>query len=435
MTLTSGKRVATYEGFPSHTLASRYLQHTMTYVNEHDQQQLSTDVSIPVTVDNRQQFVVPFKLGQNPNFGKTFLSSIPRNIPPAPAPQVNIAAPQAAMPISMQQQLRKMPPPNGIPSMRISSNGGIRPSSASASPAPGAQASQASPPSSATAAQHTSPATNGINRAAINIAHVEVPKPDMTPSAVSSLVTQSSDPQQTQEPKVNGINGVNGSPQKPQTQALPPNAATTTAYPQQIGSYQVQANALNNAHFAAAYNAQQQAMVQQQLMQFKSHFANMQNSQDLANLQAVARNLPASYLQQLPGGNNFNMQNFAQLQAAAMNLKLPANRQWPAPVGTPTKPAGVPMVNGAENAASNPIQSGVPGRAPSANGTRANGIRISSNGSAHGMSPHVQHSPSPVPAAAVGQSQSPPRLPVTPTLTKASPAIQHAQPGASKSGY
>ena len=387
-----------------------------------DQQSLTTDPSIPVAVDGRQQNVIPFRLGMPPPPRPRPMHPPPALQPPAPLPAP--LTPSGGTPVSTQQQLKKMPPPVAVPQMRISSNGGMRPPPTSSANVP---LLHSSPPNQAAPSQLPLPATNGINRAAINISHVDVAKPDvMTSHSVMNGAGQAhaSDISQSQDVKANVINGSPGK-QSVLHSALPVNGYNFAH--------------LAGQHSSAAALAQialggSSVLTAQQVQSLKSALAN-NGGQDFSALQNVARSLPSAYLQ-VPGAANFNVQQLAA--GANMNIKLPAARQmqW---AGVP-KPGVLPngVANGVDTTAST-VGLAVPVRVPSANGTRSSGIRIPSNGQlpAHVMSPQSNHTPSPVlPAnAALGQAQSPSRVQLTPTMTKASPSLQHQQSSNSKSGY
>ena len=134
------------------------------------------------------------------------------------------------------------------------------------------------------------------------------------------------------------------------------------------------------------------------------------------------------------------------VSAGANNLKLPTTQplQWtggsplqrPASTVNGINGVGVNGINGldSQNLTTSVSPTNTPARTSSANGTRQNGVRpgILANGQMP-MSPHLQHSPSPISSTL---SQSPPRLPVTPTLGLPvtptlglpSPSLQHQQP-------
>ncbi|RDB21980.1 Enhancer of polycomb-like protein 1 [Hypsizygus marmoreus] len=413
------------------------LRQSMTLFSEADQQSLTTDPAIPIVVDGRQHMVTPFKLGTTPM--RRDGNGATRPIAPQghPQPGVPIALPNSIHGTSLAQ-LKKMPPPTSVPQMRIS-NGGMRPPSIVASMQGPSPLSQSSPPNSASMPQHSPPNTNGISRAAINLPHVDVVKTEVSGNqALLNGAVQIPPPHQQDANSAHDtkVNVVNGSPPKqnqhPQMQLNGYHAPLST---------QAAAALVNNGQFLYSANVPGHTLSLQQVQNIKSAFANMQNAQDMANSQnAAARNHSSYLLANGPGINgaaNFNIQ---QLTAGGnFNLKLPPSRGVPWTGGSLQKANGVP--NGMEAQAVNGSMSPIPGQAvpvrtPSANGIRP-GMRIASNGqlTAHSMSPHVQHSPSPM-SAALAQSQSPPRHSLTPTMTRASPSLQHQQPAtSSKSGY
>lgn len=402
----------------------------MTLLVDSDQQSLITDPTIPVMVDGRPQGIVPFRLGMaQPPMRRDATGVVRPILQPGlqqPGPLTLPLVSSNGTPVSVQQQLKKMPPPSAVPQMRISSNGGMRPPTAIAgmqgsnTPAP-----QSSPPNSAAVSQHSSPPTNGVNRAAINMPHVEPAKPEANHTPLNGAIqVQQPIPSEVPQSTDLKVNGINGSPIK-QNAHHP--IMSNNGYHLTPLANQAAVALANTAQYP--YTGNQHGLSVQQMQNLKSAFANLPNGTDIANLHNVARSIPASYLH-VPGGANFNIQ---QLTAGAnMNLKLPASRQMQWAAGAAPKVGTVP--NGIDVSASPNQGQAVPARTPSTNGTRS-GMRMP-NGqiAAHAMSPHIQHSPSPM-AAALAQSQSPPRLPLTPTLTRASPSLQHQQPGSSKSGY
>jgi len=163
------------------------------------------------------------------------------------------------------------------------------------------------------------------------------------------------------------------------------------------------------------------------LQNLKTAFANLPQG-EFANLQSQLQRMP--YMQVLPGATA----NGLQLNANA-NLKAAAARQmWVnSPLQRPTSTGtGMEVVNGVNGVQSSPTPNHISVTAPTTNGSRA-AMRIPSNGQMS-MSPMPQHTPSPLPH--IAQSQSPPRLPMTPTMGMASPSIQQQQPvGGSQIGY
>ncbi|GLB37128.1 putative enhancer of polycomb-like protein [Lyophyllum shimeji] len=393
----------------------KLLRHSMTLFLDQDQQGLVNDASIPVINDGRQQLVVPFRLGIVP----PLLRRLPHGAPRAGVPQAYqkvspVASIPNGTPISMQQQLKKMPPPI-VPQTRISSNGGMRPPQVV--PSMQSPSSQPSASSSVTQSHLSLPISNGVNRAAINMPHVDGPKVDVN-GAQSSLSSATqpfpqADPNRPHNPKSNNA-------------ALPhnlPQGVAATAYHLTSQAAAALANPM-------AYQGNH-GLSMQQVQNLKSAFANAQAGHDSSALKGLARALP-SYIQ--AAGASFNIQQLAA--ASNINLKLPTARQMQWTPSTPPAKA-VPVANGVDgqrvngSVSSNATQV-VPARTPSANGTRPV-VRMGSNGQFAGQPSPQLHSPSPI-SGAISQSQSPPRVPLTPTLPKESPSLQHQQ-GSSKSGH
>ncbi|KAF8623276.1 hypothetical protein AX17_007482 [Amanita inopinata Kibby_2008] len=425
---------------------TKYLRHMMTYMSESDQHSLVTDPSIPVpTPEGRYQTVIPFKLGMPIPPMRRDHNGIVRPYPPGMVPQGHIGVPQLPVPngtpVSVQQQLKKMHPPNNLPQMRISSNGGMRPSVVSAvanlQATPPQVPAVPSSPLNVPVVSHPSPSvTNGGGRAAMNMPHVDAHKVDShSNSTLVNGVTSAAQPEangQTQDP------GVNGTPVRPKSQNQPATGLATNGYHlASIANYTTAALG-NPATFAQYANSQHTGLSMQQVQNLKSAFANLP-TQDLAAM--ANRSLQGSYMH-LPNARNLNVQLSTAAAASNLNLKLPAAQpmQW-----TTSPPLQRPnsAVNGMDsqplNSPVSPTSNGThttPVRTPSANGTRANGMRagVMTNGQLS-MSPHLPHSPSPMPST-IAQSQSPPRLPMTPTMGIASPSLQHQQVvGNTQSGY
>ncbi|KAF8070202.1 enhancer of polycomb-like-domain-containing protein [Lyophyllum atratum] len=401
----------------------KILRHSMTLLGDPDQQSLINDPTIVVVSDGRQQLAVPFRLG--------IIPPTLRRGPPGPRPGVPqgyqkaspiLPLPSNATPISMQQQLKKMPPPT-VPQMRISSNGGMRPPPVAASMQSPSHLPQLSPPHSATLAHHSPPASNGVNRAAINLPHIDASKVEVN-GAQSSLggavQMHQSPPSDLNQPHDQISNGAALLHHQPHSMA--PSGYQLTP--------QATAVLSNSSQFVYPGN---HGLSMQQVQNLKSAFANAQTGHDSSALKGLARALP-SYLQ--GSGANFNIQQLAA--ASNINLKLPTTRQmqWSSstpPITKTSSAASVADAQGVNGSISPNAGQGAPVRMPSANGARP---RIGVNGQFAGqMSPDLQHTSPPV-SAALPQSHTPPRVPLTPTLPKASPSLQHQQPaGSSKSGY
>ncbi|KAF8881613.1 enhancer of polycomb-like-domain-containing protein [Infundibulicybe gibba] len=421
---------------------SKYLRHAMTLFTDPDQQSLMTDPSILVTNgEGRQQMVIPFRLGMPQPMMRRDASGVPRHFPPpippilsqgqqpqphpVPSPSTN------GTPVSMAPQMKQMPPPASLPHMRISSNGGMRPPGLPAPSQGNTSPSHLSPPHSAAAPQLTPPSANGINRPAINMPHIDASKADLTSHiSLSNALAQPAqgDASQSQEPMPNGATH-SSSPTRPKSQ----NQHTTNGFHlTPMSSYAASALS-NNVHYSQQSNPQHSGLSIQQVQNLKSAFASIPPNQDMNGLQVNGARNPGPFMHVVPNGANFNLQLGA---GANLNLKLPASRQvqWSSGGSPVQRPATV--VNGVEiPIAGSPtpnINHSMPVRSPSANGSRP-GLRAPGN--ITGLSTHNHQGPSPLPSS-ISQAQSPPRPPMTPTMTLASPSLQHQQPvGSGQNGY
>lgn len=424
----------------------RYLRHSMTLFADPDQQSLITDPSLLVAApDGRQQMVVPFRLGMSQPMMRRDAAGVARPYPPGAAPMISqqgvpLSLPVNGTPISVQQQLKKMAPPAGLSQLRISSNGGMRPPGIPvvASMPSNIPSSHASPPHLSPVSQHSPTPTNsanGINRPAMNMPHVDAVKPELPPSIPDST-PQAQQPQQLEsalqivENHVNGINHAN-SPARPKSQ----NQHTTTNgyHLTPMNGYTVAALA-NATPYAQHPTAQHNVLSSQQVQNLKSAFANMAPGQDIATaIQVNSGRAVPPYMHVVPSGPGFGMPG----TNGNINLKLPAARQMQWSVGSPMQRPNS-AVNGLDgqpvNSPSPNLNPVAPVRSPSANGLRPVMQRhINGQINGHMSSPHIQQSPPPMPQSI---SQSPPRLPITPTMTMSSPSLQHQQPvGGPQSGY
>lgn len=415
------------------------MKHSLKLLGEGEQHSLVTDPSIPVpTPEGRYQTVIPYRLGMMAMLRRDPGGTV------RPYPPQGVVAAQGHTPIShsipipgangtaaaVQHQVKKMPPPTSVPQMRISSNGGMRPVPAVSTlqVTPAAQVSAGSPPHAVAVMQHPTPSvTNGAGRAAINMPHVDALKPDnhVNGGLVNGVAAaaQSDTTGQTQEASTNG------SPTRPKSQSQVPVNLTSNYQLASIASYGA---ALANPAALAQYG-QHTGLSRDQVQNLKLAFANL-SPQDLAAMQSVVNRPPYMHLQ---NARNLNV----QLNTVGNNLKLPSAQpmQWTA--SSPLQRPGS-VVNGVVNGVDaqtlsspvSPTSIATPVRTPSANGTRQNGIRaaVMPNGQMS-LSPHLSHSPSPLPSTL---SQSPPRLPITPTMGMASPSLQHQQPvGNTPSGF
>ncbi|TFK31904.1 enhancer of polycomb-like-domain-containing protein [Crucibulum laeve] len=448
------------------TLCERYLRHMMALLSDPDQQSLTTDPTITVpTGEGRQTVVTPFRLGMpQPPMRRDAMGHV-RAVHPGMTPPVSAEMSPVTMqmvngtpvpvqmvngtPVPVQMvngqaqvqmvndnpmqvqmnnetsvpvhQIRKMAPPGSV-SMRISSNGGMRPPSAGGMHANGTQANAAtghtSPPQpvSLPVSQHSLVnGTNGSSRPAISMPHVDVHRLDSNlisaiPAGVVTVQSAGGN-RQNQEVAVNGV------PSRPKSQNQQQMQALAATAPQLYQQQQQQQQQLQQQ--LQLQQQQLAGLTAQQMQSLKSAFANMP-PQELAAFQA-GRGLPTSYAQVGPHGAPVNMPLPATTN---INLKLPPNRQIH---------YGQQVMNGA-GGASNMINGHA--RSPSVNGNRPE-VRTAS-GLVMGMNGQVATSPprhSPV-VPNIAQSHTPPRPPTTPTMAMASPSLQHQQPvGGSKRGY
>jgi enhancer of polycomb-like protein len=163
------------QGLPSLTALLRYLLKGMSLYQEDDHQRLTTDPTIYTpSSDGRLFGFLPYRTGIAPAFRRDAIIVGPRpHVPQTPSQataaqqhqqqlaqqqqqQSALGMPQTTgTPISMQQQLKKLPSALNVPQMRISSNGNLRPlatpvltaplTSPQSSPTPTATNGQASP--------------------------------------------------------------------------------------------------------------------------------------------------------------------------------------------------------------------------------------------------------------------------------------------------
>ncbi|KAF9530669.1 enhancer of polycomb-like-domain-containing protein [Crepidotus variabilis] len=431
-----------------------FLRHAMTLHTESDHIHLVTDPTLVVAgPDGRPQGVIPYRLGVPPIIMRRDAQGVVRPFQPGIPSQMQMLAMQNNP--AMQQQLKKMQPPGVSQQMRISSGGGMRPPSVPVSnlqqqqQAQAQQSAQSQPQPNGVTVPHPTPhplpvpvpqhsplnGTNVVSRAAISMPHVEVPKPDMltTPALANGIVNGTHAP--SPQPDANAEVTVNGTPVRPKSQNVTPQQHLALSVPTNGYHLTPMANmsALLNAGGYPVQNGQAtNGLSLQQVQNLKSAFANLPAA-EMAALNS-GRPVPASYLMQQP---NVNMLP----NAASLNLKLPATRQaqWAAMQRAPGQlPNGMEvqmngaLTNGMVGGSPN-LGHAVPVRSPSANGQRTqmrNGVHV--NG--HSMSPpHHQHSPSPLPN--ISQSQSPPRVPMTPNMGLSSPSLQQQSVGANQNGF
>lgn len=430
----------------------RFLRHTMTLLQDQDQYSLITDPSIMLSsADGRQQPVIPFRLGAQQPMVRRDAQGVPRpyptlgvqpSIPQQSAVAISLPLAANGIPISVPAQMKKMQPPVGLPQMRISSNGGMRPPGAPVvASLPQNMAAPHSSPPHLNAAQHIN-GVNTIARSANHLGHPEGGKPEAdTNSLTSNGVVQI---QSDGTPSSDSTNSPVRHKSQEHHHGVPvPNGYHLTA----INGYPAMPNGSPYLHHP---NAPHNVLSIQQKQNLKSAFAANAGQEGNPMQSNGGRPLPASYMAHVvPNGANFNMQLAA---GANMNLKLPASRQmqWAALPSRPNNGVEAVVMNGSMSpnlSPTHPVPGGPPVRTPSANGSRAgmrggvapsvshvigpgSGVQLGS----HTMSPHLQHSPSPMPPSLPQAQSSPPRP--TSTLAMASPSLQHQQPiGSSQGGY
>ncbi|KAH7908697.1 hypothetical protein BJ138DRAFT_326009 [Hygrophoropsis aurantiaca] len=331
--------------------------------------------------------------------------------------------------------------------MRISSNGGMRPPAiANIATTPVTPVSQQSSPPR----PPSTPLSNGVNGV-----H-SLPDIDVKMSTNSNGISNNDSASPIVQATVNEVNlspVANAQPMQPQVGSPARQKAELQQHPPPApaNGYHIPMNGYQYAH-----PRQHNGMPMQHMQNLKMVYPP---GQDINGMHPNAgRPLANSYMGHvIAPGTHFNMQLGAGANA---NLKLPAGRQWTAVTSPSQQPT--PLANtadgltGAVPMSSSPSTTHTtpgtqPARTPSANGSRP-ATRTSSVGNVpvghmmnagqyttHSLSPHLQHSPSPLlsSALALPSHQSPPRPPMTPTMKMASPSLQHQQQpvGSSQGGY
>ena len=397
---------------------SRYLKYRMSLFSDIDHHHhIVTDPSLLIqNAEGRQQMILPFRLGMPP-FMRRDAQGATRVYPPGTSPTHPLAMGiPVGTPISMQHHIRKMPPPSSIPQMRISSNGGMRPS---VIPVSNLQTNGIppviSPPHSLPIPnphQSSPNGANGMARPAISMPHVDLVKPDLT-----SVALQQSD---NVNPALDG-----DTPLRPKSQNQQQIVSTNGFHLTPMTP--IAAAALANTTQVAG----QRSLSLQQVQELKSAFANLPTPDFTP---ANGR----TYLQ-MPNGNHMGVQ---MPTGNSMNSKLSAARQLQWSIGTALQrtPSTMNVVDAqALNGSSlNAGQVQVPVRSPSMNGPRPmvrNGVQ---HVNGHIPSSPLQASPSPAhPAVSPLQANDPlfhslPR----PQMTPASSTLQNQQTvGGTQNGY
>ncbi|KAI9437906.1 enhancer of polycomb-like-domain-containing protein [Lactarius psammicola] len=311
----------------------KYLLKGMSLYQEDDHQRLTTDPTIYTpSSDGRLLGFLPYRTGIAPAFRRDAIIVGPRPlVPQTPsqaaamqqhqqqlAQQSAIGMPQTTgTPISMQQQMKKLPSALNVPQMRVSSNGSLRPPATPVLTAITPSAPQTSPQSSPTPT-----AANG----------------QTSPTPAPPSVNESEEPQSS------------STPTQQQESATPSTEATTgslsTASPMPIkpsqshhalslpNGYHMQNNyaaTMTNGTATYLHHGTQQNGLTVQQLQLKNAFTNGQPDMAIA----VNASRPASYIGHVVGnGTNFNLPVGAVgvnvgMNLANMNLKLAPSRPMP----------------------------------------------------------------------------------------------------------
>ena len=321
----------------------------MSLYQEDDHQRLTTDPTIYTpSSDGRLLGFLPYRTGIAPAFRRDAIIVGPRPlVPQTPsqaaamqqhqqqlAQQSALGMPQTTgTPISMQQQMKKLPSALNVSQMRISSNGSLRPPATPVLTAITPTIAQTSPQSSPTPT-----ATNGHTSPA--------PAPPSLNGSEDTL--SSSTPAQQQDSATVSTEATNAS-----VSAASPIPVKPTQSHHAISipnGYHVQNNyaaAMSNG--TAAYlhpGAQPNGLTVQQQIQLKNAFTNGQQEMAIA----VNGSRPASYIGHVvSNGTNFNLPVGAVgvnvgMNLSNMNLKLPPSRPMPW-VAAQRSPQGVAIAH------------------------------------------------------------------------------------------
>jgi enhancer of polycomb-like protein len=370
------------------TVLFRYLLKGMSMYQEDDHQRLTTDPTIYTpSSDGRLLGYLPYRTGITPAFRRDAIIVGPRPLVPQTPSQAAamqqhqqqlaqqqqqqqqsaLGMPQTTgTPISMQQQLKKLPSAMNVQQMRIASNGNLRPPAtpilAAISPSAPLTSPQSSPTLTSTNGQTSpTPGPPSVNGA-------EESRSSSTPVPQQDSATSSAEAPPAGLPAASSPLPMK--PAQPQHPISIPNG------------YHIQNNyaaAMPNGTPAYLHPSAQQNGLTVQQIQLKNAFANGQPEMAIA----VNGSRGASYIGHVVGnGTNFNLPVGAVGVNVGMNLnmnlKLPPSRTMPWPTAQRSSPA----------------------------------VAI-----AHSLSPHIHaHSPTP--------QVSPPRGGQTPT---ASPSLHQQQ--------
>ena len=416
----------------------------MSLLHSQDWENFVTDFSLNVVNgEGRLQTIIPPRLSavlpnirRDPQMMQRAMGINPSQLGGSP---MNGQMPSGT-PISIQSQMMKMQPMSQ-PQPRISSNGGMRPSTTPSISAT-SQSSQTSPTQAVP--QPTGQSPNGVSGTNLSPSHSqeneapqgEAPTNGMTPNDTGP---STSDGNLVVHPAPIPSPVDSHTPPRPQS-----SQSQNLTMPMQNGFHVTQPNGFTNGQNGGMQMNMQNGLSIQQRQFLKSAFTGnqqMQGGQDQNQiLVSGTRGMQNSYMgPPVSNSTHFNM----QLNGGNMNVKLQSNRQsqWPV-ISSPLQHQG--HANGTENVHLNGsispspvVQHSVPLRTPSANGSR-NGIRQVSNhmmGGQMSISPYLQHSPSPMSINGQSTAHLSPPSP-TPPMSMVSPSLQHQQMvGGPQNGY
>ena len=389
----------------------------MTLLNDPDVDTLTTDPTIVIqTSEGHSQKTIPFRFGPTPvsvRRDSVVRPSPPHYVPPISVSGQNGTIPQSTVtPISIPAQLKKMHSSITHTSLRISSNGGMRPSISQGTH------SHLQPPAT------PSPTTNVVNgvHSRPPDAHASLSNPSPSMHNGDLLIQAQVDMNSTTDGNVAAGQMLTPSRPKSQNQHSIPNLPNGYHVPQMNG---FQPPMVNGG--AYLHHTNPNGLSPAQLSQLKSTFPGTEMAAAIQN----GGRLSAQYMNHVASnGVAFNMQ---QVVGSNLSLKIPGVRQmqWPGP--TPQRTNNALDASGLNGALSPSLGHALPVRTPSANSAHV-GLRVSSVGHtvplSHSISPRLHHTPSPLPQRiaqiSANQRQS---------QTLASPPVQHQQTVGTQGGY
>ncbi|OBZ78426.1 Enhancer of polycomb-like protein 1 [Grifola frondosa] len=311
----------------------RYLTHYMTLLSEQDYQTLATDPSIVVSGSDGRPMTVPIKLVA-PIVYPPRRDQLPSRHVPSPltvpgissmnssnGSPLSVPGSSSGTPIAVSTQLKKMAPPNGLAHMRISSGGGMRLPSTSASsnvPANGLSTSSPhnTPPMSASL-------TNGFHDANGHSVEDQDTKSTVQGSPHGPVTANGDRSHEATVPSVPSSSPV--PPSKLQT------PTATVTMPNLPNGYHISSNAYsavmpNGSPFPYS-TPRHNGLTLQQMQNLKS-VLSMSPTPDVPmqtnNVNMALR--PASYVSHvLPNGSNYAMPMSRQMQWAAVAQRSPSS--------------------------------------------------------------------------------------------------------------